>query len=82
MKKQINYTELQQKVLSVVMTSGEAYVSEIAKKVFRGTRADLRPKNANNSIICVIRQINKKTPNHIKSVNRGCLGKLVYIKQA
>lgn len=80
MKKQIHYTELQQKVLSVIMTSGEAYVGEIAKKVFRNTRVDLRPKNTNNSVVCIIRQINKKTPNHIKSVNRGCLGKLVYIK--
>lgn len=79
MKKQIHYTELQQKVLSVIMTSGEAYVGEIAKKVFRNTRVDLRPKNTNNSVVCIIRQINKKTPNHIKSVNRGCLGKLVYI---
>lgn len=77
--KNIKLTQSQQKVLSIIMTAGEIYVSEIAEKFYKGIRKDLRPQDTKNAMIHVIRQINKKAPGHIKELNRGCLGKLVYI---
>lgn len=79
MKPEIKLTESQQKVLSIIMTAGEIYVSDIAKKFYKNIRADLRPKDQKNAMIHVIRQINKKAPGHIKELNRGCMGKLVYL---
>lgn len=72
-------TNLQAKVLSIIMTAGEIYISDIAKKLYKNVRSDLRPQDQNNSVVCVIKQINKKSPNHIKGYNRGCKGKLVYL---
>lgn len=77
--KQLKLTDLQQKVLSIIMTAGEIYITDIAKKLYKNVRADLRPQDTNNSVVCVIKQINKKAPNHIKGMNRGCKGKLVYL---
>jgi len=79
MKPDLKLTEAQTKVLAIIMTAGEIYVSDIADKFYKGLRKDLRPQDPNNAMTCIIRQINKKAPGHIKGVNRGCLGKLVYV---
>lgn len=77
--KQLKLTELQEKVLSIIMTAGEICITDIAKKLYRNVRSDLRPQDMNNSVVCVIKQINKKSPKHIKGYNRGCKGKIVYL---
>lgn len=79
MKQNIKLTESQEKVLSIIMTSGEIYVSDIATKFYKNIRKDLRPQDTKNAIIHIIRQINKKAPGQIKGLNRGCKGKLVYL---
>ena len=79
MKTQMKLTDLQTKVLAIIMTAGEIYIGDIAKKLYKNVRSDLRPQDMNNSVVCVIKQINKKTPGHIKGVNRGCKGKLIYL---
>lgn len=79
MKPNTKLTEAQEKVLAIIMTAGEIYVSDIATKFYKNIRKDLRPQDTKNSMIHIIRQINKKAPGHIKGLNRGCKGKLVYL---
>lgn len=79
MKPNIKLSEAQTKVLAIILKAGEIYVSDIAEKFYKNIRKDLRPQDPKNAMVHVIRQINKKAPGHIKGLNRGCKGKLVYL---
>ena len=72
-------TQRQQMVYNFIKAKKECYVSEIAKHVFKNIRLELRPLDTHNSVIVAINQINKKYDGLIKTYNRGCKGKIVYI---
>lgn len=72
-------TDLQNKILLTVMSSGEITVKQLATKIYANVRKDLRPINPSNSILKAIDSINVKRPGKIKTLNRGCKGKLLYV---
>ena len=73
-------TELQTKIYDIIKSNKDGiFTADIAKIIYSRLRKDLRPANQNNSIICAIREIEKKHPGLIKGYNRGSKGKLFYI---
>lgn len=75
-------TDLQTKIYNIIKDNKEGiFTADIAKIIYSKVRKDLRPINQNNSIICAIREIERKYPNHIQGYNRGSKGKLFYINK-
>lgn len=75
-------TELQNNIYKIIKRHKSGiFTADIAKEIYSGVRKDLRPANQNNSIICAIREIDKKHPGIIGGYNRGSKGKLFYIRK-
>ena len=75
-------TELQNNIYNIIRSHKQGiFTADIAKIIYSKVRKDLRPANQNNSIICAIREIDKKHPGVIGGYNRGSKGKLFYIRK-